>query len=86
MEPRHTSASALRSTLSDTLARVSHGGERIIIEKNGKPAAALVSIADLEWIEELEAREEEEDIKALEATRDEETIPWDEVKKSLGLK
>ncbi len=37
-----------RTQLADLVGRVSYGGARIVLTKHGKPAAALVSIADLE--------------------------------------
>jgi len=52
--------------------------ERIVIASRGKPKAAVISVKDLELLEELEdavaARE------ALEAYQAGETVPWKEVK------
>jgi prevent-host-death family protein len=78
----HMSASELRAGISDAIGRVSYGGERIVIEKNGKPAAVLISVQDLEL---LEALEDARDLAAIEAIRDEETVPWEQVKRDLGL-
>lgn len=44
----------LRSTLGDTIARTSYTGERVIITRHGKPAAALISAEDLDYFEQLE--------------------------------
>jgi prevent-host-death family protein len=44
----------VRNTFSDYLNRASYQGERIIIERRGKPIAALVPLADIERLEELE--------------------------------
>ncbi len=56
--PQHPSVSAtqLRENISEHIGRVRHGGERLVIEKNSKPAAALISYKDLELLEALEDR------------------------------
>jgi prevent-host-death family protein len=41
----------LRSEIADVLARAKIAGERIVVTKNGKPQAAIVSLADLALIE-----------------------------------
>lgn len=40
-----------KTHLSEYLNRVRYGGERIVIERHGKPVAALVSTEDLERLE-----------------------------------
>ncbi|MFT3661957.1 MAG: type II toxin-antitoxin system prevent-host-death family antitoxin [Gordonia sp. (in: high G+C Gram-positive bacteria)] len=53
--PHRTVAVAdLRTGISDEIARTFYRGERTIITKHGKPAAALISAADLEYFEHLE--------------------------------
>jgi len=44
----------LRSRLSDVLGRAMYAGERIGVTRNGKLAAVVVSVADLEALEEFE--------------------------------
>lgn len=41
--------------LSDLLARAEQSGERFVVERNGKPVGAIVSIADLHQVERLGA-------------------------------
>lgn len=72
-----------RRTLSDTVSRVSFGGERIILDRNGKDVAALISVEDLELLELLEDRLDIE--AAREALLDDEFIDWDDLKKESGL-
>lgn len=48
------SASEARASFNDVLSRVGYGQERLTITRNGKPAAVLVSVADLELLERLE--------------------------------
>ena len=56
--------SQLRTDLAETLNRVAYTGERIVIERSGKRVAALVPLKELENIE---AREDAEDLAALKA-------------------
>lgn len=44
----------LRSQLSDILGRAMYAGERIGVTRNGRLAAVVVSVADLETLEEYE--------------------------------
>ena len=77
------SMSDIRLKLSELANRVIYGGERVIVQKNNKPAFALVSMEDMELLERLE---EEIDIKAAEeALKEGNFVPWEQVKKELGL-
>lgn len=42
-----------RKQFSELVARVAYTGERVIIERRGKPMMALVSMADLERLQQL---------------------------------
>ncbi|MEU3610574.1 type II toxin-antitoxin system Phd/YefM family antitoxin [Streptomyces sp. NPDC035033] len=44
-----------RAELADLINRVVYGGERVVVTRHGKPLVALVSAADLERLEKLEA-------------------------------
>ena len=48
------SVSQLKNRLSEYLNRAAYGRERIIVASRGKPKAAVVSVQDLELLEELE--------------------------------
>lgn len=48
------SVSELKDSLSAYLNRVAYGRERIIVASRGKPKAAVISLADLERLEQLE--------------------------------
>jgi len=82
------SIAAIRENLADALNRVVYGNERVILERRGKPTAAIVSLDDLALIEALEDRE---DVKAAKRAladmhrKGEKPIPWEDVKKQLGL-
>jgi prevent-host-death family protein len=51
MVKRVTAAQA-KAQLSTLMAEVAYGGSHILIERRGKPLAALVGVADLERLEE----------------------------------
>lgn len=77
------SATAVRDSFSDTLNRVAYKGERIVLERNGKAVAAMVSVEDLALLESLEDRL---DVEAVLAARDEPgSIPYEEVRRKAGL-
>ncbi len=76
-------ASKLRTTISDLLDRVVHHGERIAVERYGKPVAALVSPEDLELLEAIEDRIDIE--AARKALREPGRRRWDEVRAELAL-
>jgi prevent-host-death family protein len=48
------SVAQLKNELSEYLNRAAYGGERITVTSRGKPKAAVVSVADLERLQELE--------------------------------
>jgi prevent-host-death family protein len=56
---RSVSAAEAQRKFSELISRVQHGGDTIVIEKRGKPAAALVKVADLALL--AEARCEKND-------------------------
>jgi hypothetical protein len=58
-------------------------GERVILHRNKKDVAALVSMEDLALLEALEDRMDLEAIR--EALKEPGSIPWEQVKANLGL-
>jgi prevent-host-death family protein len=48
------SINQMKNALSEVLNRVAYGRERIIVASRGKPKVAVISIEDLELLEELE--------------------------------
>lgn len=53
MTSKRVGAHEAKTHLSECLNRVRYGGERIVIERHGKPVAALVSTEDLKRLEAL---------------------------------
>jgi len=77
-----------RVSLSDLLNRVAYRGERIVLHRRGRDAAALVPVEDLRLIEELEDRIDVEEAKRILAEMKktgEKPIPWSKARKQLGL-
>jgi prevent-host-death family protein len=75
------SVSKLKDALSEYLNRAAYGGERIVVASRGKPKAAVISVADLELLEELEDAQAARE--ALAAYRAGETVPYEEYRAEL---
>lgn len=78
----------LKQSLGDVLNRAEYAGERFVIHRRGKDAAAVIPIEDLRLLERL-IREEEDriDVAAAEAALEEsdERIPLAQVLQQLGM-
>ena len=79
-----------RARFAEIVNRAAYANERTIITKHGKRVAAVVSMADLELLEHVLARlEDEVDLQAATAALKEVettgTTPWDKIKADLGL-
>jgi prevent-host-death family protein len=74
-----------RQKLADTINRVAYGKERILLRRRGKDMAALVPVEDLALLEELEDRSDVEAARAALA-QSKRRIPYDQARRSLGLK
>jgi prevent-host-death family protein len=74
--------SEVREHLADLGNRVSLRGERIVVERRGKNLFALVTVEDMELLERLE---DQMDLDAIRAARNEPSFPFAKVKKALGL-
>ena len=78
----------LRQSLADILNRAEYQGERIIIHRRGKDAAAIIPIKDLHLLERLiEDIEDRLDVEAARAAlaESDDRIPYAEVRRRLGL-
>ncbi|MBA3924350.1 MAG: type II toxin-antitoxin system Phd/YefM family antitoxin [Nostocaceae cyanobacterium] len=72
--------------LQAVIGKVALEGERFILQREGKPVAALVSIEELEILQELEELEDEYDLKAAEeATKESGTVSWEDVRVKYGI-
>ena len=78
----------LRQALADVLNRAEYQGERIVIHRRGKDAAAVIPIRDLQLLERLiEEAEDRLDVEVAHAAlaESDERIPYAEVRRRLGL-
>jgi len=78
----------LRKSLADILNRAEYRGERVVIHRRGKDAAAIIPIEDLRLLERLiEEAEDRLDVAAARAAlaESDERIPYTEVRRNLGL-
>jgi prevent-host-death family protein len=75
----------LRKNLAEAVNRAAYGGERVIVERQGKPVAALVSLRDVELLKQLE---DQRDLQAARKARKEKSkrVPLANVKARLGMK
>ena len=77
-------ASQLREDMATAINKVAFGGERIVLQRNNKDVAALVSVEDLNLLRELEDRADLDEIKkALKEPGS--NIHWKDIKKELGI-
>jgi prevent-host-death family protein len=77
------SVNDIKSAFSEYLNRAAYGHERVLILSRGKPKAAMISIADLHRLEELE-----DALAAAEAVAEHqagETVPWAQLKAELAV-
>jgi prevent-host-death family protein len=63
-----------RAELADLINKVVYGGERVVVTRHGKPLVALVSAADLERLDKLDAAEEQV-VSAVSSVREVATAP-----------
>jgi prevent-host-death family protein len=80
-------AKELRANLAEILNRVAFGGEQIVVKRHGKPFVAIVATYDLQACQALEDYGDAEEYERMKASGelDEPGIPWEDVKKDLGL-
>jgi prevent-host-death family protein len=76
-------ATNVRDSFSETLNRVAFKGDRIVLERHGKPVAALVSVEDLELLEALEDRFDVEAVRAARAEPGD--VPYEAIRRKAGL-
>jgi len=73
-----------RQKSSDVINRVAFGDDSFVLTRRGKPIAALVSMKELELLQELEDKLDIED--AWEAKNESgNPIAWEELKKELEI-
>lgn len=73
----------LRSQLSDVLGRAMYAGERIGVTRNGKLAAVVVSVADVEALEEFEMAQDVTAYREAKAADDGTRVTLEELRADL---
>ena len=81
---RNIGARELRHDLADVVARVSYGGERIGVTRNGRLAAVMISVDDLELLEQLENARDLAEYRAAKAEDDGTRVPLGELLRDLN--
>lgn len=77
------STSTARMKFSELVSKAEFAKERTILVRRNKPVAAIVPIEDIEL---LERYEDELDVREIRKARKEKgTIPWEKIKRELGL-
>ncbi len=74
--------SKAKNDLGEVTNLVRFGGERVVLSKHGQDVAAIVSLADLRMLQEMEDRA---DVAAALEACDEPRVSWDDVKRALNL-
>ena len=79
--------SEARSHLTEIANQVQHKHEIWVLTKNNKPAVAIIPVEALDFLMEMiEAREDQEDLKAVLASRGQPTRPLNDILNELGLR
>lgn len=82
----HLPASKARQGFADTINRAAYGKERVVVRRRGKDVAAVVPIADLRLLEDLEDRIDLADARAaLAETKKKGAKSLEVILKDLGL-
>ena len=81
----HPIAQKTHRTVTNSLTRVVTNGERVKVHRRGKAVAALIPLEDLALLEELEDRLDVEEAERRLADPHEVPIPYEQVRKELGL-
>jgi prevent-host-death family protein len=74
----------LREKLSDVIGRTRYAHERIGITRNGKLAAVMIGVDDLEALEELEMDQDVAAYRQAKAEDDGQRVTLDELRAELG--
>lgn len=84
------SAEKARNSFSELVSHTAYSKDRVVVTRNGKKLVAIVPIEDLQLLERLADRLEDElDAEAIRDALKEfeqgKTVPWEQVKKELNL-
>jgi prevent-host-death family protein len=80
----NVSTSKARVDFAEMINQVAYRGERIVLDRHGKPIAAIIPIDDLTFLEEIENHMDIDAAKRALAESDE-RIPYEKLRQELGL-
>lgn len=75
----------LRGHLSEVLGRAMYGGERIGVTRNGRLAAVVIGVSDLEALEAFEMAQDVAAYRTAKATDDGERISLEDLRRELNV-
>ena len=80
------SVAEFRENIAEILNKVAFGKERVVLHRRGKEVACVLPIEALRFIQRFEdERDVREAEEALAEMREKGGIPWEDLKKELGL-
>jgi prevent-host-death family protein len=84
MPHNRIAATEVREKLAEILNEVAFRGKRVVLDRHGKPVAALISVEDLELLEWLE---DEIDLESAREAMAEKAgrVTWEDLRKELRL-
>lgn len=74
----------LRGRLADVIGRAMYGGERVGVTRNGKLAAVVIGVSDLEALEAFEMAQDIAAYQTAKAEDDGQRISLDELRRDLS--
>jgi prevent-host-death family protein len=74
-----------KKQFDEIIDRVAHGGERVVIRRGKKTLAAVVPPEDVQALDQLEDRQDVEEAKRRLADPKQKPIPYEKVRKEMGL-
>lgn len=81
---RSIASKDLRDGLADVLGGVAYGSERVGVTRHGKLTAVVISVDDLELLEELEAARDAAEFTAARAADDGQRVSLDELRDEVA--
>jgi prevent-host-death family protein len=83
---KNVTTAEARKNLTELLSRAAYGGERFVVTRHGKELVAIVPLEDVTLLDRLRGFLEARDFEAaLKEISEAGTLPWEEVRRELGL-
>ncbi len=83
---KNVTTAEARKNMAELLNRAAYGGERFVVTRHGKELVAIVPVEDATLLDRLRTLLEARDFEtALQEIAETGTVPWDEIRRDLGL-